>query len=262
MKPCKITIVKRKTHDEVRLVFNNNGFTLLGDYINSRVPIKCKCKNGHETYKSYDNVRKNNGCKACVSEQLHRDRVIDFKSVVDEFKVRGYEVLSDKKDYKNSHSKIKFKCSTGHVNYIRITNFRQGRGCKECGVKRKEFHWKWNDSLTDHERINGRDSVKTRDWRNAVFAKNSYTCQKCDTRSGNGKSITLNAHHIENYSSNKKKRYIISNGITLCEVCHKAFHGTYGKKDNNIEQLIEFQTCIGTGFGSAELISSGTSLIS
>ena len=56
-------------------------------------------------------------------------------------------------------------------------------------------------------------------WRKRVFDRDNYTCQKCGQIGG-----TLNAHHIKHYKDYHKLRYELSNGITLCEKCHKELH--------------------------------------
>ena len=47
-------------------------------------------------------------------------------------------------------------------------------------------------------------------WRAAVFARDDYTCQACGTR-----GIKLQAHHIIPWYLNSRKRFDLSNGITL-----------------------------------------------
>lgn len=79
-----------------------------------------------------------------------------------------------------------------------------------------------------------------RKWRDSIFAKNLYTCQCCGLKSGNGKTIKLNAHHIKNWKDNPNDRYDVDNGITLCESCHNKFHSEFGKKNNTKEQLQSF----------------------
>lgn len=94
----------------------------------------------------------------------------------------------------------------------------------------------WNKHLTPEERLETRRYPEYYEWRKKVYERDSYTCQCC----GSSKSGTLNAHHIENYSSNKSKRTDVDNGITLCVDCHGAYHKEYGYFNNTPDQLIEF----------------------
>lgn len=57
------------------------------------------------------------------------------------------------------------------------------------------------------------------DWRIGVFERDNYACQKCGKLGG-----TLNAHHIKKYSEFPELRYVLDNGITLCESCHRNIH--------------------------------------
>ena len=64
-----------------------------------------------------------------------------------------------------------------------------------------------------------RCTAEYRNWRTKVFERDGYTCQKCGK-----KGEELNAHHIKSYSKFKRLRLNVSNGITLCELCHKEKH--------------------------------------
>ena len=64
-----------------------------------------------------------------------------------------------------------------------------------------------------------RSTKKYRAWRKAIFERDDYTCQVCRKRGGK-----LEAHHIEPWAVCMKKRYDVSNGITLCKDCHKQIH--------------------------------------
>ena len=92
----------------------------------------------------------------------------------------------------------------------------------------------WKGGITS-ERNHIRTSIESRLWREAVFSRDSWTCQKCKQE---GKYI--NAHHIMNFSDYPELRFAIDNGITFCEECHKKFHKEYGKESNNKEQIILF----------------------
>lgn len=90
--------------------------------------------------------------------------------------------------------------------------------------------------LTDEEREIQRNTIENVHWRNDIYKRDNYTCQCCGDNSGGN----LEAHHLYNWSENKKLRYDINNGITLCETCHKKFHSLYGYKNNTKEQFKEF----------------------
>lgn len=80
-----------------------------------------------------------------------------------------------------------------------------------------------------------RNTPEYRVWRKSVFERDDYTCQKCGKR-----GHRLNAHHIHNYATNEELRFDESNGISLCEECHKDFHHINGYLNTNEKQLYEF----------------------
>jgi transcription elongation factor Elf1 len=64
-----------------------------------------------------------------------------------------------------------------------------------------------------------RSSTRYREWRTSVFLRDNFTCVKC------GSKKNIQAHHIEPWKKNKKLRYEVSNGTTLCRECHLEAHG-------------------------------------
>ena len=92
----------------------------------------------------------------------------------------------------------------------------------------------WKGGVTPkHKAI--RNSIEFRLWREAVFARDNWTCQKHKIKGGK-----LHPHHIKNFADYPELRLAIDNGITLSEKAHKEFHKIYGKENNNQEQLTEF----------------------
>ena len=90
-------------------------------------------------------------------------------------------------------------------------------------------------------------------WRKAIFTRDQYTCQLCGAHNGSGITVNLNAHHICPWALFPKKRYELSNGITLCLACHNKVHTLYRadipvKADVHyylaaIQRLTELSTC-------------------
>ena len=100
--------------------------------------------------------------------------------------------------------------------------------------KRCEKHWNWKGGITP-ENLRIRLRIEFRLWRESVFARDNWTCQKCNTKGGE-----LHPHHIQNFAQFLELRFAIDNGITFCVSCHKQFHKIYGIKNNNYQQVIEF----------------------
>jgi len=80
-----------------------------------------------------------------------------------------------------------------------------------------------------------RKSIETRLWREAVFARDNWTCQKTKI-----KGCKLHPHHIQNFAQYPELRFAIDNGITLSEKSHMEFHKKYGYRNNTKQQIEEF----------------------
>lgn len=133
----------------------------------------------------------------------------------------------------------KCKCDCGVIKAVTGGNLKSGTSTS-CGCYKLEIvgenHHNYNPNLTDEDRADRRGLPKYKEWRKCVYKLDNYTCQKC----GDNKGGNLNAHHILSYRANPEVKTEVSNGITLCESCHKDFHHQYGYGDNDRAQLIEF----------------------
>jgi len=92
----------------------------------------------------------------------------------------------------------------------------------------------WKGGITS-EHLKIRASIEHRLWRESVFARDNWTCQKCLERGGE-----LHPHHIKNFARYLKLRFVVDNGITFCKEDHDKFHKIYGKKNNTKEQVEKF----------------------
>ena len=95
-----------------------------------------------------------------------------------------------------------------------------------CG----ENNGNWRGGVsTEHHLI--RESVNYKEWREAVFRRDNYSCQECGIRGGWSKErkirIRIEADHIKPFALFPELRFAIDNGQTLCAECHRKTP-TYG----------------------------------
>ena len=97
------------------------------------------------------------------------------------------------------------------------TSIETRKKLSESNKGEKSYRWK-NGVTPENRRI--RHSIEFRLWREAVFARDNWTCQKCMRRG----SIILHPHHIKSFAKYPELRFAIENGITLCIKCHNLIH--------------------------------------
>lgn len=95
--------------------------------------------------------------------------------------------------------------------------------------------WKNDASKKYSENWQARRSAEFKEWREKVYSRDNYTCQKYGTIGGK-----INPHHIKNFAQYPELRFVVSNGITLSQKAHREFHRIYGIKNNNMKQLLEY----------------------
>ena len=85
----------------------------------------------------------------------------------------------------------------------------------------KHHNWKGGCSSIN-EKL--RKSIEYQQWREAVFKRDKFTCQKCFKIGGK-----LHAHHKKSFSKYPLFRFDINNGITLCKLCHLKHYQSLNK---------------------------------
>ena len=76
----------------------------------------------------------------------------------------------------------------------------------------------WRGGVTpEHQRI--RNSKEHGDWSKSVINSDKFTCNRCGKVGGR-----LVAHHIKGFSAYPESRFLISNGVTMCDSCHQKHH--------------------------------------
>ena len=121
-----------------------------------------------------------------------------------------------------------------HSKAMKGKKFSEKHRRKLSEVNKGERSSNWKGGITP-ENIKIRMGIEYHLWRETVFTRDNFTCQKCGKRGGR-----LNAHHIFNFATYLYLRFAIDNGITFCEKCHRKFHRKYSKKNNTKDQLIKF----------------------
>lgn len=76
------------------------------------------------------------------------------------------------------------------------------------------------------------DDPQYKAWRLAVYKRDNFCCQfpGCKNK---GKGAKLQAHHIKRWADAPELRFILTNGVTLCKMCHKKIGG----QEQNYESL-------------------------
>lgn len=74
--------------------------------------------------------------------------------------------------------------------------------------------WNWKGGITSKLKLL-RESSSYKVWREKVFLRDDFTCQKCKSVGGD-----LESHHKKSFALYPKLRFVVSNGITYCKKCH------------------------------------------
>lgn len=81
--------------------------------------------------------------------------------------------------------------------------------------------WNWRGGINPINKAI-RDTIEYRNWRQAVFERDKFTCVWCGQVRGD-----IQADHIKPFSKFPELRFDINNGRTLCHSCHRTTE-TYG----------------------------------
>ena len=120
---------KYSIEDIKKIAKERGGECLSNEYVNNHTKLKWRCSEGHEWEATSSNVINNDSwCPICAG---------NIPSSIEEMKEiagsRGGECLSD--DYVNAHSKLKWKCSTGHEWDAIPDSIKRGSWCPICAGK-------------------------------------------------------------------------------------------------------------------------------
>lgn len=157
----------------------------------------------------------------------------------------GRKFCSAKCHYKAATKKKTLTCRHCGVKFQRHLSQIKHRHSKYCSMKClwgssvtrfsgvKNPQWKGGVSST-LKRL--RSSAKWSKWRKSVFTRDDFTCQNCFVKSGKGHAVFLEPHHIKPFAFYPRLRFTVSNGVTLCEKCHRNIHS--GKRTREAKKWL------------------------
>jgi DNA-binding CsgD family transcriptional regulator len=93
------------------------------------------------------------------------------------------------------------------------------KGKKRPGMSGKNHH-NWKGGITE-ENILIRNSIEYNTWRNLIYKRDNWTCQRCNVHCD---KYDIVAHHIKSFNDYPELRFDVDNGITLCRSCHAYVH--------------------------------------
>ena len=129
----------------------------------------------------------------------------------------GNKRQSNRKNYKHSEE-TKRKIGLANSLALRGGKHSEKTRRKISEANRGEKGNNWQGGITkENHRI--RNTIEFRLWREAIFVRDNWTCQKCSLR-----GVFLHPHHIKPFGKFPELRFAIDNGITLCAKCHKKIH--------------------------------------
>lgn len=126
------------------------------------------------------------------------------------------------------------RLSESHKGYKMTERARKKIGRYMTENRRGQDNPNWKGGITSNNR-RIRHQIEFRQWRDEVFKRDNWTCQKYKIKGGE-----LHPHHIKNFSQFPELRFAVDNGITFSVRAHNEFHKKYGRKNNTKEQLEEF----------------------
>ena len=205
---------------------------LSSEYVRQNVPLQYECECSEIATGIYGNLEKGRRHKGCRKKESER-RLFKFHEMRSYVMSIQYTLLSD--DFPYYKHPLKCRCPNGHDINVTFEALKRGDRCRLCFIARNRgtnHHW-YKHSLTNEHRTyrrnnRGPDSA----WANAVKQRDNYTCRVCLKKD----HVRIVAHHINSYGKFPELRLELTNGITLCEDCHRAFHSLYGKGGNDASQ--------------------------
>ena len=203
---------KRKTHEEfIRDFYEKNenveNIEILGEYVNSQIKIKVRCKiDGYEWEVTPNSLLKGSGCPKCAGniQLTHKEFINRIKNINNDI-----EILEE---YVNAITKIKVRCKIdGHEWEVRPNDLLRGIGCPKCSGNANKTTEEFKQEIKDinedieilGEYVNNRTKIKCKckidgyEWEATPHnLLNGNGCPKCGIKSRVEKQIKTHEEFI------------------------------------------------------------------
>lgn len=184
----------KHTIDSVREIFQKEGYTLLtSEYKNAHQYLEYICPNGHRGIIRFCSFYTQKcRCKICKNKNLK----VTLAEAKLSFEEEGCVLLS--KEIKNNKTPLSYICSCGNKSWIRWYDFRMGKRCKKCGIKKRS----------------GENSPRWNPDRNAVLLNKKLadaahtalkTTMKCLNLKKNGKTYAILGYGVDELKAHIEK---------------------------------------------------------
>ena len=200
---------KNKIPEEYYNECKGKGLDLpIEDYVNSRTKIKHKCSKGHIYNQIPNNHLNGQGCPICTGIIKKNNNLYYYN----ECKEKGLDLPIE--DYVNATTKIKHKCSIGHIYEQTPNSHLRGRGCPVCKGSfmktSKEYYNECKNKGLDlpiENYINANTKIKHK----CITCGNYYTQTPSNHLQNYGCPICNESHgerYIRNYLDKHNIKYI------------------------------------------------------
>jgi len=170
----------KHTYEFVKQYFEERGCELLEEeYVGARIKMEYRCSCENISKICFSSFQQGHRCRKCAIERNVKKTKRTFKYVYNYFEKQGCELLE--KEYINSKTKMRYKCSCGNISETIFNSFQQGYRCQKCG-RNEKFTFKY---VYDYFEEYGCKLLETTYINNQT--KMSYIC-KC----GDENEITFN----------------------------------------------------------------------
>lgn len=127
--------VRLSMEEMQKLAKSRGGVCLSTEYVNNRINLKWKCKEGHVWGASAGNIKAGKWCPICGIKKTADKKRLTIEKMQEFANIKGGVCLSNQ--YIDAHTKLKWKCKEGHVWDAIPNSVQRGSWCPICARNRK-----------------------------------------------------------------------------------------------------------------------------